>query len=367
MKKNNFSHYVNEIATGISRRFAQIAFIVLLSVNLYSCRESTPTIQITKIPPVGASGHAEGKVVWDKITFKNANQYAIIVMLHAIWDGGGGYYVKPYLDNYLNFIDLNGNFNIQITTGGMDSEVDEVIFYLVDRSKISDTDVTNSGTMVNKYLAIKTVYRSQFIEPEPNNLHKAKNGILLIGLIALLIIGVGVFIFNIMKKKEQEKREREEREKKGQLVKIEIEFKKINKLIYIPVKINGGPVSCVIDTGAEKCVISKAETYILNKNKQLSYEDFGEEGTVILASGDIFKGQTFIFKTVAIGTEEFNDIEAIYTKDPSAYPLLGQNVLKQFEKYTIDNVNNKVIFEIAKNTELLMHKEQVKNETHRSI
>ena len=165
MKKNDFSHYVNERVTGYTRRFAQIAIFVLLCANFEAAVAADPAINVTKIAPFGENGYAEGKVVWDNLASANANQYAVIAMLHAVWEGGSGYFVKPYANNYLNSIDLNGNFKILITTGGIDNVVDEVIFYFVERSKIRDADIESPRTMANKYLTTKTVYRKEF---DPN-------------------------------------------------------------------------------------------------------------------------------------------------------------------------------------------------------
>jgi len=105
--------------------------------------------------------------VWDELNAANAGQYAVIAMLHAVWTGGGGYYVKPYANNYLNAVDAAGNFSILITTGGIDTDVDEVIFYFVERSKFNGVDGAslNPAAMNGKYLATTTIYRSSWVQP----------------------------------------------------------------------------------------------------------------------------------------------------------------------------------------------------------
>jgi exo-beta-1,3-glucanase (GH17 family) len=75
--------------------------------------------------------------------------------------------VKPYANNYLNAIDACGNFSILITTGGIDADVDEVIFYFVERAKISDADVASPAAMSGKYMATATVYRSSWENSPP--------------------------------------------------------------------------------------------------------------------------------------------------------------------------------------------------------
>lgn len=150
----------------IIRKLALIAAIMLFNATAATIRAAEPEIVLNYIPLIGQSGYAEGKIAWDVLSSENAQQYAVIAMLHAIWDGGGGYYVKPYNNDYLNAIDANGNFSILITTGGTDPTVDEVIFYLVERKNFSGTgENLNPTTMTGKYLASKTIYRSAWVNP----------------------------------------------------------------------------------------------------------------------------------------------------------------------------------------------------------
>ena len=151
----------------IITKIAQIVAIALFSVNVADVRAADAKIVIGYLPLIGQSGNAEGKVVWDDLTAANADQYAVIAMVHAVWDGGGGYYVKPYANNYLNAVDAGGNFSILITTGGIDADVDEVIFYFVERAKISDADVASPAAMTSKYIVTETVYRSSWVNSPP--------------------------------------------------------------------------------------------------------------------------------------------------------------------------------------------------------
>ena len=149
-------------------RIAKMIAIVLLCAQSLALRAAEPLIFVDRIVPIGQSGNAVGRIVWDGLNYGNAGQYAVIAMLHALWEGGGGYYVKPFDNNYLNSVDAFGNFSILITTGGIDTEVDEVIFYLVERTRITNADIANPSAMNGKYLATKTIYRSQFVQtPDP--------------------------------------------------------------------------------------------------------------------------------------------------------------------------------------------------------
>jgi len=152
----------------ILRKIAQIATIALFCANAATIQAAEPEIVISSIPPIGQSGYAEGKVLWDQLTPDNAGQYAVIAMLHATWAGGGGYYVKPYNTLYLNTIDASGSFSILITTGGVDAETDEVIFYFVERANfngIAGETLKSPSAMTGKYLSTTTVYRSTWVPP----------------------------------------------------------------------------------------------------------------------------------------------------------------------------------------------------------
>jgi len=158
----NGSLFINHLILRKFRGLATIVAITSLCLNVVAMRAAEPVITIKSIPPIGQSGNAVGTIVWDNLTAANAGQYAVIAMLHALWEGGGGYYVKPYDNQFLNVVDANGNFSILITTGGIDTEVNEVIFYFVERAKISSADVANPTTMVGKYLTTRTIYRCCF-------------------------------------------------------------------------------------------------------------------------------------------------------------------------------------------------------------
>jgi len=340
MKTNHLSLNVNNATTRIIRRFVLIVFFALLVMNYVIVKASDPVIKITKVPPLGESGYVEGKVVWNELTAKNINQYAVIAMLHAIWDGGGDYFVKPFTNNYLNNIDLKGSFRIMITTGGMDNEVDEVFFYLVDRSTINDADVANPATMSNKYLATKTIYRSQFIESDPEpEFQNINNHLLLTGTAALLLIFGCILTYLLIRKRHQTKKKSE--------TSIEIAMDNKEGLARIPVRFNGVELFCIVDTGAEISVISTMETNYLVKYGKLKKDDFGEKKTIILAAtNEEFDGRVVNFKTLEIGTQAFNDVKAFYTEERNAEPILGNDVLSRFGKVIIDNEHHKVIFEI---------------------
>ena len=160
-----------------------MAVIALFSANITALRAADPVIVINAIPAMGQSGYAEGKIAWDNLNSTNAGQYAVIAMLHAVWQGGGGYYVKPTYASYLNAVDANGNFSIQITTGGNDPNVDEVIFYFVEQANFNGIDGSslNPATMTGKYLTTTTIYRSTWVQPPQPLASNIRPGLVAVG------------------------------------------------------------------------------------------------------------------------------------------------------------------------------------------
>ena len=131
------------------------------------------TIEIDFIPELGARGSVEGHIVWSGLNASNAGEYAVIAMLDTVW----GQFVKPTYDNYLTAIDADGTFVINITSEGTDDHlVDNVIFYMIDRSEfgvVVDGSLVNNNYMANKYIAMLSVKRSTFwansvSEPTPS-------------------------------------------------------------------------------------------------------------------------------------------------------------------------------------------------------
>ena len=152
----------------IINKITQIAAITLFCANAATVQAAEPEIVINSIPPLGQTGYAEGKVVWDELTPANVGQYAIIAVLNATW---GECYAKPNYDNYLNALDASGNFFIQIAIEEGDKTINEVIFYLVKRSNfngVNGNTVNQPSKMTSKYVSTKTIYRNSWIPPTPS-------------------------------------------------------------------------------------------------------------------------------------------------------------------------------------------------------
>jgi exo-beta-1,3-glucanase (GH17 family) len=147
-----FTIQTNNMKTNVFQKQAFITIALLLSAFVSNVQAAgEPEIVINYIPPIGADGIAEGRVVWSELTAGNAGEYAVIAMLHASW---GDDYVKPAYDNYLSAVASSGYFSINITTpGSNDKAIDDVYFYFVRRETFNDIDgnTVKSGTMTGKY------------------------------------------------------------------------------------------------------------------------------------------------------------------------------------------------------------------------
>ncbi|MDR0789829.1 MAG: chitobiase/beta-hexosaminidase C-terminal domain-containing protein [Bacteroidales bacterium] len=140
-----------------------ILSVILLCADLGKIQAAEPEIMIHYIPPIGTGGNAEGKVVWEELS-SNASQYAVIAMLRI-----GNGYVKPYYTDYLSPINAQGDFSIDITTGGIgDYNVADVSFYFVLRSTfagIAGENVTISYmNNPDRYICSVTINRNVFWE-----------------------------------------------------------------------------------------------------------------------------------------------------------------------------------------------------------
>ncbi len=114
----------------------------------------------------------------------------------------------------------------------------------------------------------------------------------------------------------------------------------------IPIKINNlSPINFIIDTGADETTVTSDILSVLIRQNIVTEEDFLEGREYRLADGSKVKSPRFIIRKMEIGDFVLRDITASISS-ANATPLLGQNVLSQFQSIRQDNVNQEVIFEI---------------------
>ena len=122
-------------------------------------------------------------------------------------------------------------------------------------------------------------------------------------------------------------------------------MEKKNGVNQVPVEINGTKMFFIFDTGAGMVSISGTEAIFLYKQGTLTDEDILEKANFIDANGDISEGTIINLKTVKIGNRTLENIQASVVHNMQAPLLLGQTVLENFGKISIDNNKGEIIFE----------------------
>ena len=113
----------------------------------------------------------------------------------------------------------------------------------------------------------------------------------------------------------------------------------------VPVEINNTKMDFIFDTGASNVCISETEARFLVKQGTLSEKDIVGETSFSDANGDISSGMRIKLKSVQIGNRTLHDVEALIVPNDKAPLLLGQTVLAQFGKISIDYQRGVISFE----------------------
>lgn len=117
-----------------------------------------------------------------------------------------------------------------------------------------------------------------------------------------------------------------------------------NGVKYVWIEVNGIRLRFIFDTGASNICISSSEASVLYRQGTLSEEDFIGLENFQDATGRISEGAKVNLKTVKVGNNILENIEATVINNENAPLLLGQSVLDRFGSIEIDNENNKIVF-----------------------
>lgn len=83
---------------------------------------SNPQVHLTYVPPKGSSDDLQGRVEG-----VNPDNYGIAVYIKV----GGGWWTKPYFNVPVTYIDSDGDWTCDITTGGVDPQATAIRVYLI--------------------------------------------------------------------------------------------------------------------------------------------------------------------------------------------------------------------------------------------
>jgi predicted aspartyl protease len=114
----------------------------------------------------------------------------------------------------------------------------------------------------------------------------------------------------------------------------------------IPVELNNVlKINFIFDSGASDCSISSDVALTLIKTGTVKQSDFIGSHRYQFADGSIAISKVFILHEVKIGTKTLRNIRTSISDSNDAPMLLGQSVLKQFGKFTIDNTYHTLTIE----------------------
>jgi aspartyl protease family protein len=136
---------------------------------------------------------------------------------------------------------------------------------------------------------------------------------------------------------------REERTVSGE--KTVVKMEKVNGVLQIPVEVDGVKMYFIFDTGAGMVSISATEAGFLYKQGTLTDDDILGTANFIDANGNISEGTVINLKTVKVGNRMLTNIQASVVHNMKAPLLLGQSVLEEFGKISIDNKKGEITFE----------------------
>jgi aspartyl protease family protein len=113
----------------------------------------------------------------------------------------------------------------------------------------------------------------------------------------------------------------------------------------VPVEVNNTKMDFIFDTGASSVCISETEARFLIKQGTLNEDDVIGETSFSDANGDVSSGMRIKLKSVQIGGRTLYNVEALIVPNDKAPLLLGQTVLAQFGKISIDYQRGIISFE----------------------
>jgi aspartyl protease family protein len=114
----------------------------------------------------------------------------------------------------------------------------------------------------------------------------------------------------------------------------------------IPVLLNDSlKINVIIDSGAADVSISPDVVLTLLRTGTIAKNDWLEGKLYQFADGSTAKSERFKLKSIVIGDKEFKNVECSIANSLKAPLLLGQSMLRQFGKYTIDYKKGMLILE----------------------
>lgn len=121
---------------------------------------------------------------------------------------------------------------------------------------------------------------------------------------------------------------------------IQLDVNPDSNLYYVNADINGVEMQFILDTGCSSVLISKVELAYLQRRGVITNEDYIGKTKSTDADGDVSYCDMYNIRELKLGDYTLYNIECGVSNTITAHLLLGQQVLSNFSKVTIDYTNN---------------------------
>lgn len=137
---------------------------------------------------------------------------------------------------------------------------------------------------------------------------------------------------------------------------VVINLEQENGVYKVPCKINGIPMTFILDTGASNVTISLNEAQFLFKQGLLNKSDIISSENYQIANGEIIEGTKINIKKIELENFLIENTVASVVHTQNAPLLLGMSAINKLGKISIEN--NKLIIHNSETTEKIINETQ---------
>ena len=113
----------------------------------------------------------------------------------------------------------------------------------------------------------------------------------------------------------------------------------------VPVRLNDQlTLDFMVDSGASDVTVPADVVMTLIRTKTITDSDFRGEQVYVLADGSRVKSRTFILRSLRVGNQTVQNVEASVA-DIKGSLLLGQSFLRRFKTWSSDNTTNELVLQ----------------------
>lgn len=135
------------------------------------------------------------------------------------------------------------------------------------------------------------------------------------------------------------------KEVKLEVGEIKLDRKQCNTFEVLVELGNSIKIPMILDSGASTVSLPPYIVYTLIAADKITKKDVLTPRDYVIANGDVITNNRFILRELKIGDFILKNIECSVSTSNNSSLLLGQNVLSQFKKVTVDYNRNTLILE----------------------